>query len=176
MYALYVVMRIQSNFQLLKSHISNTCSVVITRQGSHFVRGIKHGCVKISIDLNRWIQRYTSILWHRMVGLDQNVFLNLLEYYSLETLSMELLSNLYWKIFLLQIYIYLELFILRINIIIEEKSFKASKKTYRKNVLWSRKILLQAKGKKIKKFKSCSWCCIKDWQQFDILLVVRKWI
>ncbi len=71
---------------------------------------------------------------------------------------------------------YLEPIILKIKAIIGKKAIKSAKRTCRKNVLFASKILLSGKGKKIKKFKSCSWCCIKDWQQFDILLLVRKWI
>eukprot|EP01084_Bolivina_argentea_P257888 434572_1 len=42
--------------------------------------------------------------------------------------------------------------------------------------IYANKILVEKKLKSEKKIKSCSWCCLKDWQQFGILLFVRKWI
>ncbi len=43
---------------------------------------------------------------------------------------------------------YLESVLFRINVIIGWKAIKSSKKTYRKNVLWLRKILGRGKVKK----------------------------
>ncbi len=50
---------------------------------------------------------------------------------------------------------------------------KLLKKTYRKNVSHPTKILA-AKGKKIKKFKSCSKCIIKGWYKFGMLFFVTR--
>ncbi len=66
----------------------------------------------------------------------------------------------------------LELFILRINIVIGKNAIKLSKKTYRKNELWARKILPPGKGKKLKKIKSFSKCSIKRWYKFGVLFLL----
>ncbi len=54
-----------------------------------------------------------------------------------------------------------------------KKAYVASKKTYRKNCLWARKILVRAKGKKIQKMKSCSKCSIKRWYKFGVLFLLQ---
>eukprot|EP01084_Bolivina_argentea_P067808 123417_1 len=70
-------------FQFCKSIIYSVHSNLINRQGSLFATGINHGCTKNFIDLDERIVRYISILWRRMIGLDQNVFVGLLKCQSI---------------------------------------------------------------------------------------------
>ncbi len=70
--------------------------------------------------------------------------------------------------------VYLELFIIGMNIIIAKKAIKSFKKTCRKNDFYRPKILEPAKGKKIQKFKSCNKCNKKDWNQFEVLFFFRS--
>ncbi len=46
--------------------------------------------------------------------------------------------------------------------------------TYRKNVYWPSQILVQGKGKKIKKFGSCNKFSIKGWYEFGVMFFVQS--
>ncbi len=109
-----------------------------------------------------------------MVVLDQNSFFYSSKCYSLENDFNGMVTKFALENIFNEKYGYLELFILRINIIIAKEAIKAFKKTFRKNELWPRKILPPGKGKKIKKFKSSNKCNIKDWYKFAVLFYVTS--
>ncbi len=142
------VIQAQYQFQLAKSSISNTCSVMITCQQSHFVQGINHGCSKNLMNLNQWIQRYTSILWYRLVGLDQNSFFDLSKCYSLENDFNGIVIKFALENIFNEKYAYLGLFISRINVVIGQKLHKASKRQVGKTFYFQEKYCHEIKVKK----------------------------
>ncbi len=109
-----------------------------------------------------------------MSGLDWNLFFGLSKCFLLENdYNVMVIKFALENIFNVK-YGYLEPFIFRINIIIDKKAIKTSKKASRKNELCPPKILEPAQGKKIKNFKSSSKCCIKGWHKFGMLFLVTS--
>ncbi len=146
----------------------------LTSQIRNFQTGINHGCSKNLMDLNEWIERYTSIWWYRMVKLDQNEFYNLSKCYWLGNDTNGLITKYALKNIFIDKYISLDLFILMININIHLKAYKPSKKKISEKRSISTKNIGSAKGKKIKKFKSCNKCIIKGWYQFVIMFLLTS--
>ncbi len=124
------------------------------------------------MNFNQWIQRYTSIWWYRMLGLDQNKFLDIQKRHWLVNDINGIIPNFALENIFIEKYIYLDLFILRININIDLKDIKTIKKTYRKNDFFPSKIVVRGKGKKIEKFKVGNKYSIKGWDKFGGLLFV----
>ncbi len=109
-----------------------------------------------------------------MLGLDQNLFVGTSKRYSLENDFNAILIKFALENIDNEKNECLIPFILRINIIIAQKVIKASKNSCRKNELFETKILERAKGKKIKKFKSCSKYGINGWYKFGMLFFARS--
>ncbi len=126
------------------------------------------------MDFNQWKQRYTSIWWYRMIGLDQNKFLNLPKRHWLENDINGIVSNFALVNVFIAKYAYLQCIIFRIIILIAKKDIKHSKTACRKKDLCPSKILEQDQGKKIKNFRSRKKCGLKDWYKFGVQFLVRS--
>ncbi len=83
---IWVVYQLQLHWMSLETenHTALNC------QRSNVVAVFRHGCSKNLIDLDGWIGRYLSILWHWLVGLNQKWFVNSADAKTLETITMEL--------------------------------------------------------------------------------------
>ncbi len=126
------------------------------------------------MDLNQWIQRYTSIWWYRMLGLDENKFLNVQKRHWLVNDINRIIQNFALENIFIEKYIHLDLFILRISVIIDSNAIEQIKLTYRKNTFCDGIILGRAKGKKFKKIKR--WCKYSktSWCKFGMQLFITS--
>ncbi len=69
---------------------------------------------------------------------------------------------------------YLDIFIFRTNVVIDEKVVKDIKNYISEKRLCRSNILAPSEGKKIIKFKSSSRCSMNGWYKFELLLFVRS--
>ncbi len=76
---------------------------------------------------------------YRMVGLDQNKFGNFSKRYWLENDANGTILNFALENIFIEKYIYLDPFIIRINVNIDSKAIETIQKTYRKNDFMPRK-------------------------------------
>ncbi len=114
------------------------------------------------------------MLWHRLVELDQNPFLNLSKCYLLENDYNGIIVKFALENIFTEKYAYLEPFISRINVVIAKKWIKAIKKDISEKRLYASKILVPRKSQKIIKVKSCCKCSIKGWYKFEVLFFVTS--
>ncbi len=114
------------------------------------------------------------MLWHRLVELDQNPFLNSSTCYLLENDYNGIIIQFALENIFTEKYAYLKPFISNINVVIAKKWIKAIKKDISEKRLYASKILVASKSQKIIKVKSSSECCIKSWYKFAVLFFVTS--